>query len=152
MRGVGMKRTSSILRRPVGEIGHQFWQKVGLVLGATALIWIAAGFSPIGGQSSALAVAEEEADGYTTSFSSLRDPQNFADEISVVPPKPIIPMNRADAVAQELLRRTRTLSDVEVMHVANAIIEEADSLGYDPLIYLALIRIESNYNLLAPSP
>lgn len=137
---------------PLPMVRYQLWQKLGLALGAAALMWIAGGFSPIGLQSSAHAVAEEEADGYTTSFSSLRDPKTFSAELSVVPPKPVIPMNRSDAVAQELLYRTRTLTETEAMQVAHALVEEADSLGYDPLIYLALIRIESNYNHLAISP
>ena len=34
---------------------------------------------------------------------------------------------------------------------AQALCEEADELGYDPLMFLALIHVESNYNHLAIS-
>jgi len=106
----------------------------------------------IGLQSKARAVAEEEADGYTTSFSSLRDPESFAEQLTVVLPRPVVPLNRRDAVAQELLRHSKTMNERMVLHVADALVDEANHLGYDPLLLLAVIRVESNYNHLAISP
>lgn len=116
--------------------------------GAVALLVLAG----IGLQSQAQAVAEEGAGAYTTSFSSLRDPQSFADDLTVVMPSPVIPMTRADAVARELRLRSKTLTEVEVQQVATTLVDEAAQLGYDPLLFLALIRIESDFNHLAISP
>ena len=121
--------------------------------------WIALGgfvgvlvLGGLGIQSKARAVAEEEAAEYVTSFSALRDPESFAEQLMVVLPRPVVPMNRRDAVARELLVRSKTMSKPMVLHVADALVEEAQSLGYDPLLLLAVIRIESNYNHLAISP
>lgn len=102
-------------------------------------------------QSPAFATAEEGTDAFTSSFSSLSDPSRFVDGLDVVLPGPVVPMTRADAVSFELRRRSKTMTNNEVVQVATALSEEAAVLGYDPLLFVALIRIESNFNHLAVS-
>lgn len=94
----------------------------------------------------------EETGPITSEFSSARDPLAFAEDLAVLMPAPVVALNREDAVAQVLLLGTKTMTPAEVMQVARALNEEASALGYDPLIFVALIRIESNFNHLAISP
>ena len=106
--------------------------------------------------SGAQAVAESVVGSFSANalpvLSTPRDPQDFLRDLTIDVPPPVIALTREDAVAGELMRRTRTLSETEVMRTAQALCEEAEQLGVDPLLFLALIRIESNYNHLAISP
>lgn len=151
-----MNHTSQYINEAGGDAGEG---PLGPTVAAGGNRWIFAlggmvllAAAVLGLESSAQAVAEEEADGFTSSFSSPRDPLAFAEDIAVPTPQPVVPMTRQDAVAEELMQRSRTLSSREVLQVAQAVIEEADLLGHDPFLFLALIRIESNYNHLAISP
>lgn len=81
-----------------------------------------------------------------------RDPKDFVADLAIVMPRPTIVLTRQDAVAQELLLHVRTLPTRDVLRTAQAISEEAEKLGYDPLLFLALIHIESYYDHLALSP
>jgi hypothetical protein len=81
-----------------------------------------------------------------------RDPVAFMNELEPVLPRPMVVMNRQDAIASELLHFTRTMSEQDVLRVAKALCEEGDELGWDPLMYLAVIHVESNYDHLAVSP
>ena len=81
-----------------------------------------------------------------------RDPVDFLDELSPAMPRPIVPLTREDAVALELLRYTRTLSQTDAMRTAQALCREGDALALDPLLLLAVIHIESYYDHLAISP
>ena len=81
-----------------------------------------------------------------------RDPEEFLSEIEVVMPPPVVVRSRGDAVARELLRYTRTLPERDVMRTAQAITREADAAGFDPLLFVALIYVESYFDHLAISP
>ncbi len=85
-------------------------------------------------------------------LSDPRDPKEFVSDLAIVMPRPTIVLTRQDAVAQELLKFSRTMSTQDVLRTAQAISEEAERLGYDPLLLLALIHIESFYDHLALSP
>jgi len=69
----------------------------------------------------------------------------------VLPP-PVIVRSRADAVARELLRYTRTLPVRDVMRTAGTVVREADKAGFDPLLFIALIYVESYFDHFALSP
>lgn len=81
-----------------------------------------------------------------------RDPKEFLDDLQVVLPRPTILLSRRDAVATELLRYTRTMSTQDTLRTAQALCDEAAGVGYDPLLFLAVIHIESYYDHLAISP
>jgi soluble lytic murein transglycosylase-like protein len=106
--------------------------------------------------SSAQALADRVAGvfqgGAAAVLSTPRDPYEFIQELDVVLPRPVVVLSRQDAVARELLRYTRTMSATDALRVSQALCEEADELGWDPLLYLAVIHVESYYNHLAVSP
>ena len=104
----------------------------------------------------AKAMAEEAGvlgDAYSVDFHTVRDPRSFMEDMaSPMPlPKTLVPLTREDAVAWELHRRSSTLSESDALQTASALCEEADALGFDPWLFLALIHVESNYNHLAIS-
>ena len=80
------------------------------------------------------------------------DPVRFLSELELVMPKPAVALTVGDAVAQELMRQSRTLSEQDALRTAQALVAEARSVGYDPLLVLALIYVESDYNHFAISP
>ncbi len=88
----------------------------------------------------------------TAVLTDPRDPKDFVADLAIVMPRPTIVLTRQDAVAQELLKYSRTMSTRDVLRTAQAINEEAERLGYDPLLLLALIHVESFYDHLALSP
>jgi soluble lytic murein transglycosylase-like protein len=81
-----------------------------------------------------------------------RDPIEFLSAFDRVPPRPVVVLNRDDAVAFELLRLTRTMAETDVLRTAKALCEEAGALGWDPLLFVAVIHIESFYDPYAVSP
>jgi soluble lytic murein transglycosylase len=81
-----------------------------------------------------------------------RDPKDFVADLEIIMPRPTIVLTRQDAVTQELLKFSRTMSTRDVLRTAQALNEEAEALGYDPLLLLALIHVESFYDHLALSP
>lgn len=83
---------------------------------------------------------------------SPRDPVEF---LSQLPNShAYLPSNtrRYNLVADTIAGSSYTLSASEVSRAALAVCEEAEALGMDPLLVVALMRIESNYNHLAVSP
>ncbi|MBC7793004.1 MAG: lytic transglycosylase domain-containing protein [Clostridia bacterium] len=88
----------------------------------------------------------------TAVLTDPRDPKDFMTELDVVMPRPTVVLTRHDAVAHELLKYSRTLSTRDILRTAQAINEEAQVLGVDPLLFLALIHVESYYDHLALSP
>jgi soluble lytic murein transglycosylase len=64
---------------------------------------------------------------------------------------PLVLSAQENMVAQEILRRTTTLSLVQAVRTARVICVEAKRLGYDPLLFLAIIHVESSYDHLAVS-
>src|SRR5687767_6669427 len=94
---------------------------------------------------SASAVAEDvkaslERD-YTENFVTVKDPHSFDRELTYELPRPFVPLTREDAVVNELFLRSKTLSESEVRRTARVIVEEAEALGQDPLLFLAVIHI-----------
>ncbi|OGQ84185.1 MAG: hypothetical protein A2289_10670 [Deltaproteobacteria bacterium RIFOXYA12_FULL_58_15] len=81
-----------------------------------------------------------------------RDPLAFMGELDYVLPRPVVVMSRRDAVAQELLHYSRTMSEKDALRTARALCDEAGALGWDPFMYVAVIHVESSYNHLAVSP
>lgn len=85
-------------------------------------------------------------------LTSPRDPEEFLADIDVVLPPPVVVRSREDAVARELLRHARTLPQRDIMRTAQAITREARDAGFDPLLFVALIYVESYFDHLAISP
>lgn len=86
-----------------------------------------------------------------THLTTPRDPVDFVNDIRLVLPRPVVLLSQQDAVAWELLNRSKTLTEAEALRTARTLCEEATALGYDPLLFLAVIHIESYYNHLAIS-
>lgn len=80
-----------------------------------------------------------------------RDPLEFLDDLTPVMPRPVVIMTRRDAVAQEILANTRSLSEAEALRTAQALCHEAETLGWDPFLFVAVIHIESYFDHLAVS-
>lgn len=85
-------------------------------------------------------------------LSTPRDPNAFRDSIELVLPAPVIVRNREDAVARELLNYNKTLNSNDLMRTAQRLTREADAAGFDPLLFVALIYVESYFDHLAVSP
>jgi soluble lytic murein transglycosylase-like protein len=85
-------------------------------------------------------------------LSTPRDPSDFIRDLDVVLPRPVVVLSRQDAIARELLTYTRTMSATDALRVSQALCEEAEALGWDPLLFLAVIHVESYYDHLAVSP
>lgn len=83
---------------------------------------------------------------------SLRDPDAFARSLELVMPRPVVLLTREDAVARELLTRSKTLTQSDALRTAHALCDEARRLNYDPLMFLAVIHVESRYDHFALSP
>ncbi|MEE8410062.1 MAG: lytic transglycosylase domain-containing protein, partial [Myxococcota bacterium] len=81
-----------------------------------------------------------------------RDPDDFMNDLDVVLPRPMVVLTREDAVARELLKYSRTMSERDALRTAHALCEEGRKLGWDPLLFVAVIHIESYYDHLAVSP
>lgn len=90
--------------------------------------------------------------GAVLGLSTPRDPDVFLNDIAPVLPPPVVLLTREDAVAQEILTNSPTMSEAQALRTAQALCDEARQLGYDPLLFLAVIHIESYYNHLAISP
>ncbi|MBI5507845.1 MAG: lytic transglycosylase domain-containing protein [Deltaproteobacteria bacterium] len=141
-------RESGMTRRATSGDGRflPFWARAGLALAVGAL---AVASTPH-------AVADEVA-GLLRARSRVgawapRDPGEFAAGLEVVLPRPVVVLNRQDAVAAELLQHARTLGERDGLRVAQALCDEATRLGFDPLLFLAIIHVESYYDHLAISP
>jgi hypothetical protein len=80
-----------------------------------------------------------------------RDPEGFLAGLERRRPRPAVLLSLEDAVTRELLRRNQTMNEVDVLRAAQALCDEANSLGFDPLLLLAVIHVESYYNHLAIS-
>jgi soluble lytic murein transglycosylase-like protein len=119
------------------------------------LLWLGVLVAAAGVGFTATAVADDVAGAlrpsHTENFLTVSDPNEFANELSYILPRAIVPLSREDAVAQELWKRNRTLSEADVRATAHALVEEADVMNQDPLLFLAVIHIESYYNHLAVS-
>lgn len=123
------------------------WSRVLLTFAGVGLIGLALG-STVAVAEDVISLSRSVATGLTTP----RDPAEFVREMAPVMPRPVVPLTREDAVANELLTRNRTMTEGEVLRVAQALCEEAEALGHDPLLFLAVIRVESNFNHYAVSP
>lgn len=80
-----------------------------------------------------------------------RDPVQFARDLQLVLPKSLVPLTVQDAVAHELMRRTKSMSRRETLRTAQVLCDEARRLGQDPLLLLAVIYVESYFNHTAVS-
>lgn len=80
------------------------------------------------------------------------DPERFLSDLELVMPRPTVPLTVGDVVAAELLRKSRSLSEQDALRTAYALVQEATAVGYDPLLLLALIYVESDLDHFAISP
>lgn len=81
-----------------------------------------------------------------------RDPQVLLASLEQPLPLPVVVRTKRDAVARELARSVVAASEREVGDAASALCDEAQELGYDPLMFLALMRVESGFDPQAVSP
>lgn len=131
-------------------VDSSFTQRVGrlprslVILPLAGIIWIGTG--------ARANVVNAFRGSQVATFSTPRDPDQFMEDNAPVLPPPVVLLTREDAVAQELLANSRTLSEAQALSTAQALCEEARHLHYDPLLFLAVIHIESFYNHLALSP
>lgn len=80
------------------------------------------------------------------------NPDEFLADLHLVLPRPVVPLTLEDAVAAEILTQSKSLAEGDALRTAQALLEEADRLGYDPFIFLALMKIESGFDHFAVSP
>ncbi len=80
------------------------------------------------------------------------DPVRFFADLELVMPKPTVPLTVGDVIASELMRESRFLSERDVLRTAQVVVEESLAVGYDPLLVLALIYVESDCDRFATSP
>ncbi len=88
----------------------------------------------------------------TDVLSTRADPDRLLRNLAPLPERPIVPLTIEDAVAHELILHSHSLSEIDALRTAQALCEEARSLGYDPLLFLAMIRVESGFDHYAVSP
>lgn len=87
----------------------------------------------------------------STEPAKRRDPEAFMQALQTPVAAPVAILTREDAVAEEMLTHATTLSRAQALATAQALCEEARHVGYDPLLFLAVIDIESSFNHLAVS-
>ncbi len=87
----------------------------------------------------------------SAALTTERDPWDFAATLSPAMTRPVVALDLEDAVARELLRSSRTLSEADALRTAITLVEEARRLEWDPLLFVAVIHIESDYDHLAIS-
>ena len=87
-----------------------------------------------------------------TELRTTSDPVTFLNHITITPPPVTIPLNMSDAVAYELSTRSKTMSKEEATRTAEVIYKLTTKLKLNPLLFIALMRVESNFNHLAISP
>lgn len=80
------------------------------------------------------------------------DPVAFVAELEPVMPKPVALLTVGDAVAHELLLQSHSLSEADALRTASVLVSESLAVGYDPLMVLALIYVESYFDHFAISP
>lgn len=80
-----------------------------------------------------------------------RDPVDFLADIEIVMPAPVVVRTREDAVARELLNYNKTLDSQDVMRTVQVLTREAEHSGFDPLLFVALMYVESYFDHLAVS-
>jgi len=80
-----------------------------------------------------------------------RDPVHFMQQLRPVLPRSLVPLTRKDAITQVLVRQSRTMGEADARITAEVICEQAKEAGYDPLLVLAVIQVESYYDHLAVS-
>lgn len=80
-----------------------------------------------------------------------RDPKAFMQALESPVVAPVAVLSREDAVAEEMLTHATILSRDEAIATAHALCDEARHVGYDPLLFLAVIHVESSFNHLAVS-
>ncbi len=91
-------------------------------------------------------------DGAMATLSHARNPDDFVADIAPALPMPVVIFTREDAVAQQIVANSRTLSRGQALRTAQTLCQEARRLGYDPLLFLAVISVESSFDHLALSP
>lgn len=106
----------------------------------------------VGAQAVADGAAGGVRDGAMATLSNNRDPDDFVADIAPALPMPVVIFTREDAVAREIVANSRTLSRGQALRTAQALCQEAHRLGYDPLLFVAVISVESSFNHLALSP
>lgn len=124
-------------------------RSLGPALAAVTLVVLALG---VGAQAIADGAVGPVGEGAQAMLVSDRDPDAFLADIAPASQPPVVLFTREDAVAREIMVNSRTLSQGQAMHTAQALCQEARRLGYDPLLFLAVIYVESSYNHLALSP
>lgn len=85
-------------------------------------------------------------------FTTSHDARRLIDQTTIILPAPVILLTREDAVAHELLTKSRTMMPEQALRVAQTICKLSCRLNKNPLLFIALIRVESNFNHLAASP
>ena len=85
-------------------------------------------------------------------FKTTHDVERLISQTSVILPEPVVILSMEDAVARELLAKSRTMNSEQALRTAQTIYELSSRLKRDPLLFIALIRVESNFNHLAASP
>lgn len=127
-------------------VAHRRW-----VVGFFAWVLLASVFSY-----AAHAVADDVALLLSRTSASValtgRDPQVLLASLDQPLPLPVVVRTKCDAVARELARSIVAASERELGDAAQALCDEAQRLGYDPLMFLALVRVESGFDPGAISP
>lgn len=80
------------------------------------------------------------------------DPERFLEGLTLIMPRPVVTLTIDDAVARELLMQSHTLSQIDALRTARVLCDEARAVGYDPLLVLAVIKVESGFDHFAVSP
>ncbi len=109
--------------------------------------------APVGFAAHALAHDWAELHSGQAALGALRDPVAFEQQaLRLVLPRAPVALTTQDAVAQELMLNSRTLGQVDALRTAQVLCHEAQRLRLDPLLFVAVIHVESRYDHLAISP
>ena len=79
------------------------------------------------------------------------DPDMFLASWAPQAGPPVVPSTREDAIASELLLRSHLISAGQAAQAAQVLCETARQEGFDPLLFLAVISVESAFDPLARS-
>ena len=86
-----------------------------------------------------------------THLRTVRDPQAFAQTLQAPAIYGHLPLTRREAVVEEVLAHAHTMAGAQAQATAHTLCDEAERAGFDPLLFVAQIEVESGFNHLALS-
>lgn len=90
-------------------------------------------------------------DGVRSTLGTARDPLAYAQALRTPSVNGHVPLTRREAVVEQMLAHAHTLAPAQAAATAQRLCDEAEREGFDPLLFVAQIGVESGFRHLALS-